>query len=578
MRFQGIVAIVAVALLLAAAPAGATSHGTVTLVTDPAGDQDVTNPCLDPDMPNFDGVDITAITIGPTDGAAPNGQESYVLSIQTTGAATASQGIDLSLNITKGPQSLPGSTADGQAVTLFFRGTAPPFGFGQVEAGAGGLRYTFKPSDLHAVGGDVLHILGVAAGDRTDGALPPPVTQDDCSGEDSVGAGTTAFTFLRPPVASNLAVAVTGGKAFFANNTSIGFSGSFLVMDEAPQRIVLDVRIENKGLDPDTVEVTARTSKATVLVKPGAAETVALTLQGPFGVGTGTIGVFVKPSLPLAVGGSQPNVAFTLTISPTPPVAEREVIPAGLAFLTPLATGVGLDGPLGSYAELAILLLALVLLVALLFLLATLSRPWVKAHAETGHIVAPIGGSVQVELAVDRVRRGVQSVRAVLRQAGWPATVGGQPTIDLPPDGRAILRVEVPSGAVPKDRQTIEVDLVPIAADGSEHPSRAAHAKVTVQAGLPTTPMGPRYTVAGIELAGVRHEPPQPRPGETVVTTATVRNGAASPAPLRVALTVDGQVRAERRIEVPARSAAEVPLDWVAGAGANQVKVQVFLA
>ncbi|MEK6985049.1 MAG: hypothetical protein AABX89_01530 [Candidatus Thermoplasmatota archaeon] len=579
MRVQGALAIVAVALLVALAPVGATSHGTVSLVTDPADDQVVApNPCLSTNQPAFEGADLLGITLSLVgDVAGPTLQDVYTLTIATTAAIPESQVTTLSFQLSKGPTSLPTSAADGAVRTLTFQGTAPPGGKGRVNTGPSGLSYSFEASDLGAVGGDLLHNVSAATSDLDEGALPAPLTQDDCTGSDrapdSGAAGT--FTFARPPVAGTLTLRLLGGTATLSSGP-VSFSGTTLELAEPPQSLRLDLAVTNSGLDADRVELRLGGATQTLQLAAGASENVALATNQTFPTGATTLTVMATSTL-----GGTAQSRLTLTVAPPTPTAEREVKPAGLAFLSPVATGLAFDNAFGSYAELALLLLLVLLIVAALFLAVTLTRPWVRAHTDVGHVEAPPGATARVELVVDRLKRGVERARAVLRSSDWPATLSGgdgERGVELGLDGSTTLEVRIPHGAAPKERARFELDLVPIAADGSERPDRAAHANVTVQAGLPTTPLGPGYVVAGIQLAGVEHEPSRPRPGETVTTTATVRNGGSSPAPLRVALLVDGAPRAEARIQVPARSATLVPLTWVAGAGANQVKVQVFLA
>jgi hypothetical protein len=136
-----------------------------------------------------------------------------------------------------------------------------------------------------------------------------------------------------------------------------------------------------------------------------------------------------------------------------------------------------------------------------------------------------------------------------------------------------ILRVQVPPDASGKDSETLELDVVPVDDEGGEHASHRARAKVTVQA----TPAGYAST-RDIQLVEVRHDPPSPRAGATVTTTATIRNAGSSPAALRVVLQLDGKAVAEDRAELGAHATRPVVLAWTAGVGKNQVKVQVFLA
>ncbi|HEX2066380.1 MAG TPA: hypothetical protein VHI93_06155, partial [Candidatus Thermoplasmatota archaeon] len=159
-----------------------------------------------------------------------------------------------------------------------------------------------------------------------------------------------------------------------------------------------------------------------------------------------------------------------------------------------------------------------------------------------------------------------------------PSSAAGIVQVDPGNPAEGILRVEVPPGTPSLERETVEFDIVPLDAQGTEMPRHRAHGHVTVQALQPPA-SDPRVPKArDIRLAAVRHEPPDPLPGGTVITTATVHNDGGSPASLRIVLVLDNVPVVEELVEVGPRSTREVALPWAAGAGKNQVKVQVFLA
>lgn len=81
-----------------------------------------------------------------------------------------------------------------------------------------------------------------------------------------------------------------------------------------------------------------------------------------------------------------------------------------------------------------------------------------------------------------------------------------------------------------------------------------------------------------VRLAGVRHDPRAPMPGDTVQTHATLQNDDATPVRLRVVLMVGEDAAAEQPLQIDAHSSAGVTFTWTAQAGDNRVRVRVFKA
>src|SRR5581483_3524593 len=193
-------------------------------------------------------------------------------------------------------------------------------------------------------------------------------------------------------------------------------------------------------------------------------------------------------------------------------------------------------------------------------------------------IVAP-GGVAEFRLQVSARGKFKGIGKAVMRAAGAPfrtglqlgrdrrAGAGEEMDLELDPDGHAVsgtLRVQVPENATDKDRQTVEVDVVPLDGDGAPLPTHRGMGRVTIQAD-PAIRRGSYASPRDIQLTDVRHDPMAPRPGAVVTTAATIHNDSLSAAPLRVVLQLDGQAVATDRIEVPPRSNRTVQMQWTAG-------------
>lgn len=594
-------ATVLMVLLLAAslpAPADALVRATV-VATDPAGDQaivapQVANPASPP--PAYANVDLTALLAQGTD-TVPGDEVTLLANVSAP--PTARQTVTFSFNVTRGPDSAPSSTASGAHHEVSVTGTTVTGAAGATAVASGrqvGVRLPY--SSIGASPGDVLADLAVTATDQdggptSGGPLPDTVAADDSSARDRApDQGGAAYTLEPLPFQSNLTVAVAGGELRDANGTR-PFDGATASTRDGNATVRFDLRITNRAAKPDAVQAfvnlappqgAAASFPATPIpIAPGQTVQVGFTVQLA-GVPPGTLAY--APSV-AATAGQFPFTA-TVVVLPPPPPGHR-AIPAALGFLTPAATAVGLDGPFGNYAELALLLFLLLLAVVLLFLALFLVRtPWLRVAVEPRRALAAPGGVAEFRIRLDRARRGVAAAKAVLRSAPWasafrfrggPAPEGaGTVRLDPANPAEGILRVEVPAGTPSLERETVAFDIVPLDADGAEMPRHRAHGHVTVQA-LQPAGIDPRVPKArDIRLAAVRHDPPDPLPGGTVTTTATIHNDGAGPAGLRIVLLLDGHPVVEERVEVAGRSTREVGLPWTAGAGKNQVKVQVFLA
>jgi hypothetical protein len=577
-------------------PASAAVARTVVLATDPAGDQAVVGPQVPPNpaapAPTYRNVDITAVLASQATDVQPTSVSFF---INFSAPPTARQSVVFGFALDRGPDSAPSSTASGATKTVTVTGTTVSGADGATASGQGSqLVLTLPYTSIGASPGDVLSQLSVTASDADGGPtgggpLPDMVATDDSSGSDRApdGGGAAPFTLQPPPFRSDLSAAVVGGEIQESNGTR-SFAGGAVATRDGNATVRFDVRVANHARSADLVRLAA----------PGASPRLQFTLPDAVRVeagGNATLPVTVRlrgaapgtlsPSFEVA-GSAGGDTAFaTIVVQPPPPPGHR-AIPAALGFLTPLATGLGLDGPLGDYAELALLLVLVLLAVVLVFLaLSATQTPWIRLEVQPRRVLAAPGGVAEFRIRLDKARRGVASAKAVLRRAAWNSAFrfrGPTPegTVQLDPANPAegILRVEVPPGTPSLERETVEFDIVPLSADGAEMPRHRAHGHVTVQALQPagTDPRVPK--ARDIQLAAVRHEPPDPLPGGTVTTTATIHNDGSIPAVLRLVLLLDGKPVVEERVEVAARSTREVGLPWTAGAGKNQVKVQVFLA
>jgi hypothetical protein len=594
------VLLLAASLGHAASAQGTTSPSRVTLLAaDPAGDPAVSKGPLAQNTPSFANVDILSVLAIQATGTTPRQVE---FDVNFSAPPTARQVVTFQFTLAKGPDSDPASTASGAEKTLTVTGTTVSGADGATAtAGGNRLGLAIPYASIGASPGDVVSGLSVTARDHdggttANGPLGDPTAQDDSDGTDRApDQGTApAYTLTPPPFASSLLVTVTGGEITDGDGTR-SFSGPLVATRDGNATVRFDLTVTNLARGPDQVRLTTPGPEPELrfTVPEGP---VTIPAQGKALISATARLVSAPPGTLSAAfqvdglaGGARADA--TLVVQAVP--AGHHAIPAALSFLTPVVASLGLEGPLGDYAELAFLLVcALVAVVVLFLLLFLVQTPWLRVAVEPRRAVVVPGGAAEFRIRLDRARRGVASAKAVLRSAPWasgfrfgrsPASTVpvGQPVdIRVDPDNPAtgILRVQVPPGTASLDRATVEFDIVPVDAQGQDVPRHSARSHVTVQAVQPATTDPAVPKARDIRLAAVKHEPPDPLPGGTVTTTATIHNVGALLAPLRIVLRVDGNAVVEQRIEVAPRSTRDVALPWTAGAGKNQVKVQVFLA
>jgi hypothetical protein len=584
-------AAVAALALLAAQPALAAASP-ATLLSDAANDQVVVPGTLVPMPPKMANVDILGLT-------ASQGDKAHVSLVLTTSAAvTATQKSTINFTVARGPSSLANSTATAagtkQSVTVTGSTSASGVTGATASASGAALTLVLPTAGIGAVGGDVLSNFTVFTSDVNDGGTASPVTQDDSKGTDHApdsGFGTTSFSLERPVPVAAITVAAAGGQVQESNGTR-AFAGASVRTADPNAVAVFKVRVANGAADADRVTLTlpaapsgtrlAADSLVFDLVGHGAANAnVTLTLHG-----AAPRDYVVTIDAASQLGGSS-RLDLTVTELAPPAVPARDVVPAALGFLTPAVQAIHLDAALGSYAELGLTLFVLLLAILVVYLALTLRhKPWVRVQVAPSRAVVVPGGTAEFSLRLQS-KKQPRRARATVRDAPWGAglRLGGKSVrtgesvdIDLAAlAGKATegtLRVDIPSGTDADERKTVRFDVVPLDEDGAEVPGHAAHAKVTVQAGEPRT----SYTGGShIRLAEVKHEPPDPRAGATVSTTATVHNDGGDLVRLRVALLVEGRLTVEERIELAPGGHRAVTLPWKAGPGRNQVKVQLFL-
>lgn len=600
--------VVALFALLAAAalltPAAAQGPAAPSLLlSDPAGDQAKTSGPLATSAPAFDNVDILEVTaLEPAPGT-------LLLRVGTKAAASTTQNLTAAFLVAKGAESLPNSTASGLAYTLMLRaGAVSGIEGATVRADGTALEFTIPRLAIGAVGGDVLSNLTLSIEDFHPGAAPAPVTQDDSRASDVApdSGSSTPYTFQRPAKAAGLVLDVLRGRATTGEGVACAdggdpcvatsdLPGASATVAALPARLQWELRITNEGLDPDTVALAApalpgidvSVAPATIALAPGESANATLTVRIAQAA-NGTIRIPLSATSQL--GGRETQELQIHVQVPAP--APREPVPGQLGFLTPVVSAVGLDGVLGVYAELAFLLLVLLLVVVAVYLLLFLVKtPWVRVRVTPRKAVVAPGGVAEFRVELEGRKKRPALARATLRTEGaWTSGLqvgrdGARPgeSMDIPLEGgkdavaqEAVVRVQVPYDAPAHDRQELEFDVVPVDADGGTHPKHGSRAKVTVEAAAPA--VGKYASAHDIRLAEVVHDPPDPRPGAPVRTTATIHNDGPALARLRLVLQKDGKAVAEETVDLHPHGSRAVVLPWTAGVGRNLVKVQVFLA
>ncbi len=79
-----------------------------------------------------------------------------------------------------------------------------------------------------------------------------------------------------------------------------------------------------------------------------------------------------------------------------------------------------------------------------------------------------------------------------------------------------------------------------------------------------------------VTIGAVHHEPARPHPGDKVTSAIVVENNEDRDLALRVVLSLDKRLVADKSIKLAAGSSERVDLEWTAGEGENRIRVQVF--
>lgn len=574
-------------LLALAATAVAAQNTPVVLITDDANDQAVTSGQLVVTPPDYDNVDLLEVAVQEAD---VDGNKTIQFLVTTSAAMTETQRITLRFGIEKGPTSLFESVATGKDYALVASPTTVT-GATNATASTDGnvLTITVPLASLEATGGDLVANMTALSTDANTGQTT--TTFDDSSASDNApNTGAAApYTFNRVAPQAVLRLASEGGSILTGNAT---FSGTAVTTEDQNADIRFDLRVFNDGTDPETVGLAVQGAPQTgVNVILSRAETTLLPGEdAAFNVVVRLANVLNNTSVDVVATGSAGGSArMTLAVQVNAPSATsaRTPVPAALGFLTPAVESLGLDGPLGAYAELALLAVLVLLLVVLIFLLLFLRRgPWVRVQLNPRHAVVAPGSVAQFQ--VEFVGKGDdRSANARVEGEGWPAGLSvadrsaavGETLPIQAPKGQGlpgVVRVEVPHEAEPKTRRKIHIEATPVV-DGEEVPKRRGRATAIVQAGLSGDGAADLDRL-DVHLVGLQHDPVRPAAGATVVTTATLRNAGSAPARMRVVLLLDGKSAREERVEIAPDSSVEVRLPWTATAGSTKVKVQAFLA
>ena len=369
----------AMLLLVAAAWAPLVQSGTSAdpEVSDPAGDQVVTrpgNPQIPPVIPgvndeSFADVDILGAWFEePRNhdcvGAAANTCP-FIDLIVATSSGWLDGTMTASFKLEQGPTSYAHSNATGQTFNLTIQGTTVT-GLANTTASAtlDGLRIRMPIPRLGAVGGDLLTNLSLTTA-RTDAGsvTDPTVTQDDQTGTDEAGPGD-GYTVFRPAREDRWGVRVASIDGTAGNSITSADRRTIVVMVEVtnlgtdPANFILHVRSE--GVQTPSFRSHAVQGNLDPLQSTSIRLNVSM---DEMDAGTALINFYLFDNEP----GATARIVFA------PTAADRDVVPAGLDFLTPAAESVGLDNAFGKYAELVFLALLVLLVILAIFLLVALA-------------------------------------------------------------------------------------------------------------------------------------------------------------------------------------------------------------
>lgn len=420
-------------------------------------------------------------------------------------------------------------------------------------------------------------------------------------------AGVAAGTVLNLPVSAQ---SDRGATATVTPSLTVRAIGADITLRHvgAAERTTADpfagltfsIEVQNTGTDPDqiTFETPAVTGAASASISPasfslGAGEKATATLSVNLNDAASKVTVVLR-----AISGNGANATITSIVNLDLPGAaggSSDEAKAGLGFLTPAAEALGFDDLFGEWAEVAVLGVAILVALILLFLLIFLpKRPWLDIEVRPRKLSAEPGQTAEFQVQVRNRKKDFR--RAVARLSGadseWKAglllrqedggalepmtgygdLVFGLTARDEPGDHYAgTLRVQVPDTAAPKSRSKVDLEIIPLD-DGGERPRKGSKARVAIKAAKPVDEDSP------ITISGVEHVPERPDEGDAVTTTAHITNISEEPWHLDVSLLVDDRTVDEQRVDLAPGEERHVAFVWRASSGSNKVRLQVLQA
>lgn len=568
--------------------------------------------------------------------------ENYTIHIEMGEAPTADTDFTVNYTVTPTNVSLYTGSDTPTSHSIAFSGTTAPATPANTTVASNAtnatiVELTVTRRDTSAVGGDSITGLSVAVtheeGDSA-GTGPATIswtdTTTDTAPNDPVANPSRPYNLTRPPIVPDLELTVVGGSiTHTVNGTSntTTFMSNQVTTEGPDATVTFDLVLTNTGTDPDdatitlfdptgalaadNVEVTISPATTGELL-PGEAANVTVTAT------LTEAGVGQHPILLQADSGRGAIAASAMQVTvpapPPPPTtqppptggngsngggnggnqdpAEREPVPAGLSFLTPMAEALGLDGPFNEYAELVLLALLLLLLILIVFLIVFFAtRGAVAVDVEPRVVTARPGETAEFSVAV-RNKRG-RPMDAVTHFEGDPAWRTGlvfgdaqltqshtDAQLGLGPKQRdsgtrmGKLMVTVPPEAHDDETDQIKVAVSALNESGRPVKTRTANVKVRAVGGAP--PVVQRGDLP-VRLASVQHVPEEPVAGETVQTTARLENDSDTDTlELRVVLNVGGDDVQEQNVVLPPRNARAVVFRWEAPQGSSKVRVRVY--
>ena len=621
--------------LLLALPAASAGTQSDPEITDPAGDRQETDDAgpLDTDF-EFPDVDLLAIWITQPDDAT------VAFHVQTEAPAEDDTSFALSFEVAAGPDSVFGSTANGTSYTIESTGTTLDAG-PATDASQDGdvVTFTVPRTAIGASGGDIIEnmVVSTSRSAREDPTTcPAPLCQEQTGSDTAPDTGTSRpYELERPAVVADAIVVFTGGTITeTVNGTSEArdFTGPTVTTTDGNATVVFDLVLENTGSDVDTfnlsigaqdlldgANVSATLSAESVTLDPGTNTTLTVTAvaddaspvelgilvtvnstRGAETAGIGFLAIEAPAPTPTPTATPTPTPTPTPTATPTASGEGRDPVVGEGTFLQDSAEALGFDDAFDDYAELVLLALVLLIVLLVVFLLIALAGGrWVRIEVTPKRVTARPGETAEFQVEVRNKKRRFHDALAffdgdttwktgvLLKPEEGPAVrpmtrPGDSSELSLSardePGDRmhGTIRVQVPEDAADSERDRLRLNVVPVDPAGRERHRKAGRADVIVKAERDAPAAAP--SDVPVRLSDVRHEPASPSEGDEVTTTATVENDGDKTLRLRLVLQLDGTDAEEQTVEVPPRSARAVLFPWVADAGSNRVRVQVYLA